>query len=61
MSAEKQNAVADVDQTSSVVAALGVLGGGDDDVHFASSVGEKRAGVTCRRRTMLMSGDVVDA
>jgi hypothetical protein len=61
LSSEKQNAVIDIDQTSTVVAALGVLSAGDDNVNAVSSVREESAGVTCRREIVLVSGWNVDA
>lgn len=49
LSAEKQHAIVDVDQTSSVVAALWVLGAGDDDLEAVSAVGEESTGIAFRR------------
>jgi len=45
LSAEKQHAIVDVNQASSIVAALGVLGAGDNNVDAISSIGEERAGI----------------
>jgi hypothetical protein len=60
LSSEKQNAVIDIDQTSTVVAALGVLSAGDDNVNAVSSVREESAGVTCGRGILLISGWNID-
>jgi hypothetical protein len=55
LSAEEKHAIVDVNQTSSVVATLGVLGASDDDVQIVSSQREQSAGVTCKRWTVLVS------
>lgn len=49
LSAEKQHAIVDVNQTSSMVAALWVLGAGDNDLEAVSAVGEESAGIAFRR------------
>jgi hypothetical protein len=61
LSTEKQNAIIDIDQTSSVVATLGVLSAGDDNVNAVSSGREESAGVTCRRGIQLTNGWNVNA
>ena len=61
LSSEKQHAIVDVDQTSSIVAALGVLGAGDNDVDTVSSIGEERASIAFRRASMLVSGSTIGA
>lgn len=61
LSAEKQHAIVDVDQASSIVAALGILGAGDNDVDTVSSVGEERASIAFRTGLMLVSGLMIDA
>jgi hypothetical protein len=60
LSTEKQNAIIDIDQTSSVVTAFGVLSASDDDVNAVSSIGEECAGVTCTREIVLIIGWNVD-
>jgi hypothetical protein len=56
LSAKKKLAITDVDQTSSVVATLRVLGAGDDNVEIVSSLREESAGVTYRKEIVLVSG-----
>ena len=59
LSAKQQHAIVDVDQASSIVIILGVLGAGDDNLDRVSSVREERAGVTLRRLLMLVRGRMV--
>jgi hypothetical protein len=56
LSAKKKLAIVDINQTSSVVATLRVLGAGDDNVEIVSSLREESAGVTYRRGIVLVSG-----
>jgi hypothetical protein len=56
LSAKKKLAVVDVDQTSSVVATLRVLGAGDDNVEIVSSLREESAGITYGKEIVLVSG-----
>ena len=59
LSAKQQHAIVDVDQASSIVVILGVLGACDDNLDRVSSVREERAGVTLRRLLMLVRGRMV--
>lgn len=54
LSSEKQHAVVDVNQTSSVVTALWILGAGDNDLDAVASIGEEGAGVAFRRGVTLV-------
>jgi hypothetical protein len=60
LSAKKKLAIVDIDQTSSVVATLRVLGAGDDNVEIVSSLREESTGVTYRRGIVLVGEYVMN-